>query len=166
MTTYISQQQLKQVFGEVGVGGHFIALEARIRKEANTWHCSTECEHNEGQWECFGVSPCCWQHIRWVTWPITGWGGWAGYKMGLCTCHRPAPPPHPSGGVGPASVWGQGLATISRWTRCGKSWTRLREGAAAPPPGPHGRLTRWPTTVGMYLLANTLQSLITTSTSL
>ena len=90
----------------------------------------------------------------------------AGYKSGPCTCHRPVPPPHPSGGVGPASVWGQGLAPISRWTRCGKSWTRLREGAAAPPLGPHGRLTRWPTTVCMYLLANTLHSLITTSTSL
>ena len=89
----------------------------------------------------------------------------AGYKREPFTCHRPVPPPHPSGGVGPASVWGQGLAPISLWTRCGKSWTRLREGAAAPPLGPHGRLTRWPTTVCMYLLADTLHSLITTSTS-
>ena len=163
-TSDIPLQQLKQVFrGEVRAGGHFILWEARIRKEGNTWHCSTQCEQNEGQWACFGVSPCCWQRIRWVTWAGVAV---AGYKSGPCTCHLPVPPPHPSGGVGPASVWGQGLAPISRWTRCGKSWTRLREGAAAPPLGPHGRLTRWPTTVCMYLLANTLHFLFTTSTSL
>lgn len=65
------------------------------------------------------------------------------------SCRR-VPPHHSGGGVGPASVWGQGSAPISRWTRCGKSWrfAAVTRGGESPSRAPchrravHPRTTR------------------------
>ena len=65
------------------------------------------------------------------------------------SCRR-VPPHHSGGGVGPASVWGQGSAPISRWTRCGKSWrfAAVTRGGGSPSRAPcprravHPRTTR------------------------
>lgn len=73
--------------------------------------------------------------VRWQRW-VSELGTW---------CRR-GPPHHFAGGVGPASVWGQGSAPISRQTRCGKSWrvsAFTRGGACSPSraPWPNVKMT-------------------------
>lgn len=75
----------------------------------------------------------------------TEWG-----RSARPTSCRRVPPHHSGGGVGPASVWGQGSAPISRWTRCGKSWrfAAVTRGGESPSRAPchrravHPRTTR------------------------
>ena len=66
---------------------------------------------------------------------------------GRTSCPR-VPPHYSGGGVGPASVWGQGSAPISRWTRCGKSWrfAAVTRGGGSPSRAPCPRRAVYPRT--------------------
>lgn len=94
-------------------------------------------------------------------------------RLSLLKCGRSArptscrrvPPHHSGGGVGPASVWGQGSAPISRWTRCGKSWrfAAVTRGGESPSRAPchrravHScttRTLRWSLSAALTVLAH------------